>query len=231
MRPTYSVVVLAAAALASVGAPCGSQVDTTARGSTEIPATRSIDARPASLWVWVQSGPASFHTDMLGGFAGARLFELGLRWHHTLHRARGFSVVAIPDLITFSSLSQINDWRIIGYGARLAEVRTRDGHAHGVGTLPLAVRAALDERKPLSAFLDLSAGLQYFFRAIPDDRATRLNAQLMAGAGLRGAIRRQVEVELAYRLVHISNGDTGEVNPGLNFRQIAVGLGFRPPKR
>lgn len=230
MRRTHAVAVLVAAALASVSVPCGSQVDTTARTSTDNPAPRSVDARPASLWVWVQAGPGSFRTDMLGGFRGARLFESGLRWHHTLHRSGGFAVAAIPDLVTFSSLSQINDSRVIGSGARAVEVRTRDGHADGVGTLPLAIRAAADERKPLSGFLDLSAGVQYFSRAIPDARATRLNAQLMAGAGLRGAIGRQVEAELAYRLVHISNGDTGEVNPGLNFRQIAVALGFRPHK-
>jgi len=230
MRRTYSVAVFVAAAVASVSVPCRSQVDTAARTPTDTAAEQAVGSRPASIGVWIQSGPGSFHTDKIGGFAGARLFESGLRWHHTLHRSRGFAIVAIPDLLTVSSLSQINDWRITGYGARLAEILTRDGHAYGVGTLPLAVRAALDERKPLSAFLDLSAGLQYFSRAIPDEAAARLNAQLMAGAGLRGAIGQQLEAELAYRLVHISNGGTANANPGLNFRQIAVGVGFRPHK-
>ena len=231
MRRTYSVAVLVAAALASAGAPCGSQVDTTARTSTDIPGPESLGARPASLLVWVQSGPASFHSDRLGGFAGARLLASGLRWHHTLHRSDRFAVATIPDLVTVSSLSRINDWRVTGYGTRRALVRSKDGHALGVGTLPLAVRAALDERKPLGAFLDLSAGLQYFFRAIPDERATRLNAQLMGGAGLRGAMGQRLEAELAYRLLHISNGGTARANPGLNFHQIAFGVGFRPRKR
>ena len=231
MRRTYSVAVLVAAALASVSVPCRSQVDTAARTSTDIPASQSLGAPPASLWVWVQSGPASFHTDRLGGFVGARLLASGLRWHHTLHRSDRFAVATIPDLVTVSSLSRINDWRVTGYGTRRALVRSQDGHAFGVGTLPLAVRAALAERKPLGAFLDLSAGLQYFFRAIPDERATRLNAQLMAGAGLRGAIGHGLEAELAYRLLHISNGGTARANPGLNFQQIAVGVGFPPRKR
>jgi hypothetical protein len=230
MRRTYSVAVLVAAALASASVPCRSQVDTAARTSTDIPGSQSLGVPPASLWVWVQSGPASFHTDRLGGFAGARLFASGLRWHHTLYRSDRFAVATIPDLVTVSSLSRINDWRVIGSGVRRALVRSKDGHAYGVGTLPLAVRAALDERKPLGAFLDLSAGLQYFFRAIPDERATRLNAQLMGGAGLRGAIGQRLEAELAYRLLHISNGGTARANPGLNFHQIAVGVGFRPRK-
>jgi hypothetical protein len=222
-------VVLVAGAVTFVSDTCGSQVDT-ARTQTNTAAEQAVGAR-SSIGVWIQSGPASFHTDKLGGFSGARLFEWGVRWHHTLHRSGGFAVVAIPDLVTISSLSQINEWRTIGYGARLAEIRTKDGQAYGIGTLPLAVRAALDERKPVSAFLDLSAGLHYFSRAIPDDTAARLNAQLMGGAGLRGAIGKQFEAELAYRLVHISNGGTAKANPGLNFRQIAVGVVFPPRKR
>ena len=230
MRRTYSVAVLVAAALTSVSVPGGSQVDTASRTSADIPAPQSLGARPASLWVWVQSGPASFHTDRLGGFAGARLLASGLRWHHTLHRSDRFAVATVPDLVIISSLSRINEWRVTGSGIRRALVLTQDGHATGVGTLPLAIRAALDESKPLGAFLDLSAGLQYFFRAIPDARATRLNAQLMGGAGLRGAIGQRLEAELAYRLLHISNGGTAKANPGLNFHQIAVGVGFRPRK-
>ena len=237
MRRTCSVAVLVAAALASASVPCRSQVDTASRTSTDITAPQSPAARPASLWVWVQSGPVSFHTDRLGGFAGARLFASGIRWHHTLHRSSRFVVATIPDLLIVSSLNRINErhelwfWEPGGLDSVRRRIRIQDGHAYGVGTLPLAIRAALDERKPLSAFLDLSAGLQYFLRAIPDDRATRLNAQLMAGAGLRGAMGRRLEAELAYRVLHISNGGTASANPGLNFHQIAVGVGFRPRKR
>ncbi|HEX5073173.1 MAG TPA: acyloxyacyl hydrolase [Gemmatimonadaceae bacterium] len=231
MRRTNSVAVLVAAALASLSVPCGAQSDTTARTSTDLPAPQSLDARPPSLSVWVQSGPASFHTVRLGGFAGARLRALGLRWHHTLHRSDRFVLASIPDLVVVSSLDRINDRRIVGEGIRRALVLTKDGHTHGVGTLPLGIRAALDDRKPLGAFVDVSAGLQYFFRAVPDYRATRLNAQLMAAAGLRSTIGKRVEAELAYRLLHISNGGTAKANPGLNFHQIAVGVGFRPHKR
>jgi len=237
MRRTYSVAVLVAAALALVGVPCSSQVDTAARTSTDVPAPQSPGASPAPLWVWVQSGPASFHSVRLGGFAGARLLASGIRWNHTLHRAGRFVVATIPDLVTVSSLNRINErrsvwlWDSVNSDSVLGQIRYPDGHAYGVGTLPLAIRAALDERKPLSAFLDLSAGLQYFFRAIPDDRATRLNAQVMAGAGFRGALGQRLEAELAYRLLHISNGGTARANPGLNFQQLALGVGFRPRKR
>ena len=237
MKRTYAVAVLVAAALASVSVSCGSQVDTASRTSTDIPAPESLGARPASLWVWVQSGPGSFHSDRLGGFAGARLLASGVRWHHTLHRSGRFVVATIPDLVMVSSLNRINDWRTVWLwdpvhsDSVLGRIRSQVGHAVGIGTLPLAVRAALDERKPLGAFLDLSAGLQYFLRAIPDDRATRLNAQLMAGAGLRGAVGPRLAAELAYRLLHISNGGTARANPGLNFHQIAFGVGFRPRKR
>jgi len=219
-----------------VSVPCRSQVDTARRTPTDIPTAQSTGARPASLWLWVQSGPVSFHTDRLGGFAGARLFASGVRWHHVLHRSGWFAVATIPDLVTVSSLNRINErhaiwlWDPARSDSVVRLVRSQHGHAFGVGTLPLAVRAALDERKPVGAFLDLSAGLQYFFRAIPDDRATRLNAQLMAGAGLRGAIGQRLEAELGYRLLHISNGGTAKANPGLNFHQIAVGVGFRPRK-
>ena len=239
MRRTYPVAVLVAAALGSVSRPCGSQVDTTARTSTSSPASapQSLGARPASLWVWVQSGPVSFHTDRLGGFAGARLLASGVRWRHTLHQSHRFVIATIPDLIIVSALNRINERHTLWFwdsgqsDSVLRQTRIQDGHAYGVGTLPLAIRGALDESKRLGAFVDLSAGLQYFFRAIPDDRATRLNAQLMAGAGFRSTIGQKLEAELAYRLLHISNGGTASANPGLNFHQIAIGVGFRPRKR
>jgi Lipid A 3-O-deacylase (PagL) len=235
---TCSVAVLVAAALASVRFPCGAQVDTAARTPTDISAAQAFGARPASLWVWLQSGPASFESVKLGGFGGARLLESGVRWQRTLYRAGWFTVATIPDLFTVTSLNRVSDSSAHWFfkdrshsDSIFLRARSRDGHAFGVGTLPLAFRAALDERKPLSAFLDLSAGLQYFSRPIPVDRAGRLHAQLMAGAGLRGAIGRRLEAELAYRLVHLSNANMAGENPGLNFHQIAVGAGFRPRKR
>jgi hypothetical protein len=235
---TCSVAVLVAAALVSVTVPSGAQVDTAARTPTDISAAQSLGARPASLWVWLQSGPASFDSRRLGGFVGARLLESGVRFQHTLYRAGWFAVAMIPDLVIVTSLNRVSDLRARWFyedplhsDSVLLRIRSRDGHAFGIGTLPLAFRAALDERKPLSAFLDLSAGLQYFSRPIPAERATRLNARVMAGAGLRGAIGRRLDAELAYRLVHLSNAGLAVENPGLNFHQIAVGVGFRPRKR
>jgi hypothetical protein len=238
MTLTCSVAVLVTAALGSVSFPCGAQVDTAARTPTAISATQSLGARPASLWVWLQSGPTSFGSDRLGGFVGARLLESGVRWQHTLYRAGWFAVATIPDLVTVTSLNRVSDWRARWFfkdplhsDSVLLRIRSRDGHAFGIGALPLAFRAALDERKPVSAFLDLSVGLLYFSRPIPEEGATRLNAQVMAGAGLRGAIGRRLDAELAYRLVHLSNGGMAVGNPGLNFHQIAVGVGFRPRNR
>lgn len=188
--------------------------------------------------VWLQSGPASFDSDKLGGFDGARLVESGVRWQHTLYRAGWFAVATIPDLVTVTSLTRIsNQPRIWFYrNARhsdsvLVRVRSRDGHSVGVGTLPLAIRAAVDERKPLGAFVDLSAGLAFFLAPCSRGWGGTTQRPIDGRRRFPGAIGRRLEAELAYRLVHISNANTADENPGLNFHQIALAVGFRPRER
>ena len=229
-----AIAVLVAAVVGSVSLPGGAQADSAASTPTDMPVAPSSSARPASVSVWLQSGPASFETDKLGGYPGARLIESGVRWRHTLYRSGWFAVATIPDLVTVTSLTRVSGWRAGWFYKDPAEFDSvfirypsHDGHAFGVGTLPLAIRAALAERKPLGAFLDLSVGLHYFSRPIPEERATRLNAQLMAGTGLRVGMGGRLEAEFAYRLVHFSNAGFAVRNPGLNFHQIAVGAGFR----
>jgi len=159
--------------------------------------------------------------------------EVGVRWQHSLVHLGPVRLIANPDLLTFASLRDISAYRRGWYGGPtptgdsvLVPFRYRDGHAFAVGAMPLALRIGPQRSRALNPFIDLSAGLQFFSQAVPIDGASRTNVQLAAGGGLRWARSHGIQGDLAYRMVHISNHNTANVNPGLNFHQLSIAIGI-----
>jgi hypothetical protein len=67
------------------------------------------------------------------------------------------------------------------------------------------------------------AGILYANREVPPGE-TRHNFSLLVGMGLDIDIGRRFQLAPEYRLHHVSNADTGPVNPGINAHTLVVGL-------
>jgi hypothetical protein len=71
----------------------------------------------------------------------------------------------------------------------------------------------------------LGAGFLYTNRAVPV-RETRHNFSLLTALGVDIMVTDRSAVFLGYRFHHVSNANTGNVNPGINVHSIVVGASF-----
>jgi len=94
--------------------------------------------------------------------------------------------------------------------------------AYGVGLVPVGFRARAGIAGPLQVAIGLSGGSIYFNRRVPDPGETRFNFTADGNAAI--LYRTQFgAIDAGFRLHHISNGNTGRVNPGMNSRLLFIG--------
>ncbi|MFW6198760.1 MAG: acyloxyacyl hydrolase [Acidobacteriota bacterium] len=73
--------------------------------------------------------------------------------------------------------------------------------------------------------LRLGAGFLHGNREVPPGE-TRHNFSLLAGLGLDIPVGRATALTLEYRLHHVSNANTGTINPGINAHTAVAGVSF-----
>ena len=89
---------------------------------------------------------------------------------------------------------------------------------YGFAVTPLGFTADFGRRRRLYPFLQTNGGIIASSEPIPIDvsGATGLNFLIDVGGGLRIKAGRQREISLGYKFLHISNGFTSAVNPGVD---------------
>ena len=71
--------------------------------------------------------------------------------------------------------------------------------------------------------LKVGAGILYSDREVPPG-VTRLNFSLLAGVGFDVDLGGRWQLATEYRFHHVSNADTGPINPGINAHTFIVGI-------
>ena len=69
------------------------------------------------------------------------------------------------------------------------------------------------------------AGMLFTSRKVPPGEK-HFNYTLFVGAGLELAVSKRQAIQVDYRLHHISNADTGPMNPGINLHTLLLGLAW-----
>lgn len=70
------------------------------------------------------------------------------------------------------------------------------------------------------------AGILYTDQEVPPG-VTRLNFSILVGFGLDIDLGRRWQLAPEYRFHHVSNADTGPINPGINSHTMVLGFTFR----
>lgn len=86
----------------------------------------------------------------------------------------------------------------------------------GFGITPLGLRSNFLSHKTWQPFLDVAGGMLVFNEPFPDLRGKRFNYTLGIGGGLEYLINSGSSLSLGYKYFHISNGERGQVNPGID---------------
>ncbi len=91
----------------------------------------------------------------------------------------------------------------------------------GVDPLGLAMRFGKGAWQP---FWDLSGGLRMFGNRGPVPRGTHFNFSADVGVGVYRTLGSRCAVSIGLDLHHVSNGNLGEKNPGVNYLLLTMGL-------
>ena len=109
-------------------------------------------------------------------------------------------------------------------GGTFVERLRGNSTVYGLGVVPVAIRLQARVARAFAISLGGAGGLTWFSAPIPDPDERRLNWLARADASLSIGCHSGRSVTAGFRLLHISNGGVGPVNPGMNGRLITLGL-------
>ena len=167
--------------------------------------------QPAIGVTWNYS-PNSFRA--WGKIENAHQSQILLSYRHSKFNPGKFSVYFISEIVAASWIR----YPINGKNG------LRD-NGFGLGFTPFGFELPLSN-KPNGFFLHGSAGFIVFSQRLPSPLGSRFNYTLDAGIGYQFSVGEKRALQIGYKLKHLSNGNTGEVNPGIDSHNIFVGLLF-----
>lgn len=86
----------------------------------------------------------------------------------------------------------------------------------GFGISPLGFQVNFAGDKKVQPFLNTSAGLMLLNKRFPDIRGKKMNFTFGAGGGIEILLSKSVSLSAGIKYHHLSNGDRGEINPGID---------------
>lgn len=96
----------------------------------------------------------------------------------------------------------------------------------GIGLVPVRLNLPV-LKKHNTPFITTSSGVIMTDKPFPDSRGTRLNYILEFGIGYQFSAGSNKLVQAGYKLHHLSNGNTGNENPGIDSHMFFFGLLFQ----
>lgn len=96
----------------------------------------------------------------------------------------------------------------------------------GFGVTPIGLQTNFLTNGQIQPFLNTSVGIMFLEKPFPDNRGEKMNFTFSLGAGLELFIARKTSLSFGYKYHHLSNGETGEVNPGIDSSLLFTSLTF-----
>lgn len=104
--------------------------------------------------------------------------------------------------------------------------RYRAASFTGFGITPIGFQFNYGKQHVVQPFFKSSAGFMYFKEPFPDDRGTQFNFTLELGGGLEFVFTDNFSFSIGYKYHHMSNGEFGQINPGVDSNIFYTGFTF-----
>ena len=130
------------------------------------------------------------------------------------------------DLVPAAFLSN-PDFRIVQTGAntfRIDEFRRR---SYAFGIIPVGLQINFRPRKKVQPFIEGTGGFLYFNKRIPGEVGTRFTFTADVGGGAEVRLKKGRAITVGYKYLHLSNGNRGIQNPGIDNNLIYIGYTFK----
>lgn len=100
----------------------------------------------------------------------------------------------------------------------------QSGSFSGFGITPIGFQLNINRDHIIQPFFKSSAGFMYFKKPFPDERGVPFNFTLELGGGIEIMILDDISLSAGYKYHHMSNGQFGEVNPGVDSNIFYTGI-------
>ena len=163
-----------------------------------------------------------------GTITGRRVYLTGLKYERVFDATRGFAFAYAAEWVPLAVIERTHRREtLLCYDAEPGRVCERDRSSRvavGTGLSPLGFKAYFNRLGQRRLFASGAVGGMAFSTDVPVDNSRRLNYTFEYGGGVEIARRDGRAVTLGYKFHHISNGSSGQVNPGLDANVLYVGL-------
>jgi len=188
---------------------------------TESPNWNTLPSKKHELSIWGGFSPDTTNVFKFDSGQDARLGVFGIRFARRYETTRFLHLKYTGDLIPFALFSypQFSD-----DNQRLATRRTK----YAFGVAPLGIQANFRPKKKVQPFVNNSWGIIIFPEKVPNANGTRLNFIIDYGGGVEIMLneKKTRALTVGYKVLHISNADRGEFNPGYDNNLFYLGYRF-----
>lgn len=226
IKPTTLLASVLVLAVLAAGLPANVAAQQPRSGICGMPAidsSQSLQA-PWSFGAWFSGGTHEPLKTREGHVEDRALYLIGIRASRPLNQWRSFDLRYTPTFVPGIIATANREYKTVDYPDGDVGLIPYKKTAFGVGMIPIALEARLAASDRAGLVIGAGGGAAYFDRRIPDPEETRFNflADGHAGLYLRSPIG---TTTVGFRLQHISNGNTGHVNPGMDSRMLYIGFG------
>ena len=187
------------------------------------PGRRHLSAYVAGSWT-KEFGPAysSIPTRPYGMMVGRTEYVL----ESTDHLALTFYMEVIPVILVdgVPRYHHADLWVPPAGPTVRGKVWDDPGLVYGFGATPAGMQAYVRTNERVSLFLSTSGGAAWFTRDMPVPDAKQLNFLVDLGGGVRIANRSGSAFVAGIKFHHMSNGNLGRQNPGVDGNVVYAGL-------
>ena len=169
--------------------------------------------------LWAGYSPHSFVLE--GTSLHRQLFLLNLEYARILGSHGPFTLKYTADVIPVAIETQPTTYYIVHQKV----LKNSAGTVFGAGANPFGFQVNFG-RKKIQPFANSGIGFLYFSRQVPAPDSSQFNFTFNFGGGIQFFTAARRSFTLGYKYHHLSNAETGIINPGIDSNVIYVGFSF-----
>jgi len=193
------------------------------RSSTSIAPSQStsegIQKRDNEWGVW---GGISFDAPtLIGKTPSARYGNIGLRYGRVLAASKSVAFEWTIDAIPLAILS--NERLFVVSSTPFVVGSTRKA-VYAAGAAPIGLKFNFRRNRRVQPFGQTTGGFLYFAEQVPITNASQFNFTFDFSGGVQIVNSNRRSFTVGYKYQHISNGNTGTFNPGVDVQMVFAGF-------
>ena len=188
-------------------------------GASQSP-TEGIQKRDNEWGIW---GGISFDSPtLIGTTPNARLGNVGLRYGRVLAASKTVAFEWTIDAIPLTIFSQD---KVVAIATPTGFAITKERKSvYGWGAAPIGLKFNFRRNRRVQPFGQATGGFLYFTEQVPTANTSQFNFTFDFSGGIQIVNSNRRSFTVGYKYHHISNGNTGTFNPGVDVQMIFAGF-------